>query len=108
MDHCFENEQCGIHGVCNNDGATFHCECTFLYDGTYCDKCLYYSYYQQFDFFNKKMLFFCFTDSSEAIQVIAACLFIGLACIGICVCKRSQQYKNNYRRRQIQRRNENR
>ncbi|CAF1210621.1 unnamed protein product [Rotaria magnacalcarata] len=84
VDHCFENDLCGMHGVCNNDGTTFHCECAFLYDGKYCDK-----------------------YSSEAIQVIAACLFIGLACIAICVCKRSQKYKNNYRKRQIQRRNEN-
>ncbi|CAF0738745.1 unnamed protein product [Rotaria sordida] len=84
VDHCFENDQCGIHGVCSNDGITFHCECTFLYDGIYCDK-----------------------YSSEAIQVIAASIFITLACLGICVCKRSQKYKNNYQKRQIQRRNEN-
>ncbi|UJR28266.1 hypothetical protein I4U23_009516 [Adineta vaga] len=68
VDHCFENEQCGIHGVCKNDGTTFDCE-----------------------------------YSSEAIQVIAASLFIAIACIIICLCKRSQKYKNNRRR---QRRNE--
>ncbi|CAF4096139.1 unnamed protein product, partial [Rotaria sp. Silwood2] len=84
VDHCFENDQCGIHGVCNNDGPTFHCECEFLYDGIYCDK-----------------------YSSEAIQVIAASLFIALACLVICICKRSQKYKNNYQKRQIQRRNKN-
>lgn len=47
-------------------------------------------------------------DSSEAIQVIAASLFIAIACIAICLCKRTQQYKNNRRRRQIQRRNKHR
>ncbi|CAF1100091.1 unnamed protein product [Adineta ricciae] len=83
VDHCFENDQCGIHGVCKNDVGTFHCECTFLYDGVYCD-----------------------TYSSEAIQVIAASLFITIACMIICLCKRSQKYKANRRRRQIQRRNE--
>ena len=51
---------------------------------------------------------FAFIDSSEAIQVIAASLFIASACIVICLCKRSQNYKNNRRRKQIQRRNEQR
>jgi len=52
--------------------------------------------------------FFYFIDSSEAMQVIAASLFVALACIAICLCKRSQNYKNNRRRRQIQKRKEHR
>lgn len=40
IDHCFENNQCGIHGVCKNTEGTFQCECTFLYDGIYCDTCM--------------------------------------------------------------------
>jgi len=47
IDHCFENDQCGTHGVCHNDGIAFHCECTFLYDGLFCNTCMYY----------KKMIF---------------------------------------------------
>lgn len=49
-----------------------------------------------------------FLDSSEAIQVIAASLFIALACIGICLCQRTEKYQNNRRRRHMQRRNEQR
>jgi len=54
------------------------------------------------------MIYFTFqlTDSSEAIQVIAASLFIAIACLGICLCKRTQNYKANRRRRLIQRRND--
>lgn len=53
-------------------------------------------------------LFLDYIDSSEAIQVIAASLFIALACFAICLCKRTQNYKNNRRRRLIQKRNEQR
>ncbi len=56
----------------------------------------------------KSFSFVCIIDSSEAIQVIAASLFIALACIAICLCKRTQKYKNNRRRRQIQKRKEHR
>lgn len=44
-------------------------------------------------------------DSSEAIQVIAASLFIALACLGICLCKRTEKYQTNRQRRPIHRRN---
>ena len=102
IDHCFENNQCGIHGICKNAEGTFQCECTFLYDGIYCDKCM-----QEFiiEINLQKSVYFWIIDSSEAIQVIAASLFIALACFAICLCKRTQNYKNNRRRRQIQKRN---
>ncbi|CAF0958096.1 unnamed protein product [Didymodactylos carnosus] len=71
VDYCFENDKCGLNGVCSNEDGEFRCECAFLYDGVYCDE-----------------------YSSEAIQVIIASLFVGLACIVIAVCKKAQQIQN--------------
>ncbi|CAF1311229.1 unnamed protein product [Didymodactylos carnosus] len=71
VDYCFENDKCGLNGVCSNEDGAFRCECAFLYDGAYCDQ-----------------------YSSEAIQVIIASILIGLACIVIAVCKKIQNGQN--------------
>lgn len=108
IDHCFENNICGIHGVCSNDGNTFHCECAFLYDGQYCDQCLWRQIFSNLTRFQVFFFLNMFLDSSEAMQVIGASLFVTVACISIFVCKRIQTYRTNRRRRHMQRRNEHR
>ena len=80
--------------MCKNAEGTFQCECTFLYDGLYCDQCKNELEKDKFEV----VFFGICLDSSEAIQVIAASLFIALACVGICLCKRTEKYQNNRRR----------
>jgi hypothetical protein len=44
LDRCLNNIKCGKHGRCVNSQSDFNCECSFLYDGLYCEKCKRYIY----------------------------------------------------------------
>lgn len=38
LDRCLNNDKCGQHGSCINTKANFTCECSFFFEGQFCNK----------------------------------------------------------------------
>lgn len=41
LDRCLNNDKCGSHGTCVNTKQNFTCECSFFYEGQFCQKRIY-------------------------------------------------------------------